>query len=169
MNIPVRLCILAATLLVSPASFSQDTAPGAPRGMAGGMAATRSVARFMALEQSLQQAVEARDRQRVTAMLAPDFEWRTPASADAGLQDDWLAYAFKTASATYQVRDMTVVERDDLALVSFLLDARKPGAAKGAVYFIVDVWRQSSGQLLSRAMSTPAHPPPVRTRPDGRG
>jgi hypothetical protein len=132
--------------------------------------ATRSVAKYLRLERALQQAIVEHDRSAVTSVLESDFEMRSPASRDMRSQEDWLKDEFRKSSQTGRVRDLLVFEMDDVAVVSFLLETQgnKHGKQKALTYFIVDVWRQSTDKLQVRYVDTPANPPPVQNRPDGR-
>ncbi|MES2149487.1 MAG: nuclear transport factor 2 family protein [Pseudomonadota bacterium] len=134
------------------------------QGGPGGAMATRSVSKYLALERSLQQGLAARDTGAVGAMLDAGFELRTPTSPDSQSQDQWLKGALGKHG---QVRDLSVAEMDDLALVSFVLEQHGAGR-KNTSYFIVDAWRQSTGKLQLRYLDVPARPPAPRSRPDGR-
>jgi hypothetical protein len=128
-----------------------------PRGPATGMA-TRSVAKYLELERKLQQAIGAHDRPTVAGLLDTDFVSRSAASEDALSQEEWLTVEFGKSRPGARVRDMLVIETEDLATASFLLDT--VGGKRGRhTYFIVDVWRQSTGKLLARYSDTPANPP----------
>ena len=72
-----------------------------------------------------------------------------------------------TSGAPGRVRDLSVFETDDLAVASFLLETRT-AQGKNISYFIVDVWRTSTGKLQARYVDTPAKPPARQLRPDGR-
>jgi hypothetical protein len=113
----------------------------------GGMA-TRSVSRYLALE---------RDTQALPSRLAPDFEYRTAASAEVR---DARAWERAQPRSTPRIRDLTVREEGDLAIVSFLADSG------GRTHFIVDVWRGET--LLSRYSARAADAPRAPSRPDGR-
>ena len=162
------LCLLVATAATA-------LPPSPPHGgPAGGRAmVTRSVARYQDLERALLDALASGDRATLARLLDEGFTARTAAGPDPQERADWLLQALGPQSATWrhrhwQVRDLAVREVDDLAMVSFLLDPGAPGARAGAL-FVVDVWRQSTGTLLSRASSRAADAPPTPSRPSGRG
>lgn len=148
-------------------AVAQDGNPA--HGPAGGMA-TRAVSTYLALERTLQQALAEHRRAVASGLLDTDFELRTPASRDAVTRDVWLAAEFKQSRPFGRVRDLSVFELDDVAIVSFLSEppAGLAGKRGNVTHFIVDVWRQSSGKLQARYLDVPAHPPPGRERPDGR-
>lgn len=167
---------LAAALLLSalphPAALAQARLPPGVRGpdgvvsgtQAGGMAATRSVARYLDQERALIDALARRDKVAAGNLLAEDFVARSAADADVLEGGDWLKRTLRAPRASL-VRNLTVREADDLAVVSFLLD--HPGAKYSD--FVVDLWRQSSGRLLSRSTSRAANAPARPPKPDGRG
>jgi hypothetical protein len=137
---------------------TRNPALGPPAG-----SATRSVANYLQRERALQSAIATHDQAAAAAMLDPDFEARTPASPDTSSRGAWLKGEFANADGQAQLRDLTVREADDLALVSFLLVTRR-----NATYFVVDLWRQSSGKLQARYIAAPRNAPPVSRKPDGR-
>jgi hypothetical protein len=104
------------------------------------------------------------------AMLADDFDVRVAASPDALDADTWLRREWALPPRERMVRDLSVREFDDLAVVSFLLDAvpSQRAGSVGATLFVVDVWRQSSGRLLARHVERPFAVPPRPPRPSGR-
>lgn len=159
------LCLMVA----SATAAAQDTRPRGVAGPANAMA-TRSVSRYLGLERALQDGIDQHDHPAVSKLLAEAFEARTAADQDAARADAWWRRELASASHHAVVRNLSVREFDDLAIVSFLLDGRPAhaGAKAGPTRFVVDVWRQSSGQLLTRYQDRPAHPPPVPARPSGR-
>jgi len=128
--------------------------------------ATRSVSKYLGLERALQEALAQRDRNAVTQLLAEDFDVRNAASPDAVSADDWLRRELAAPRARI-VRDLSVREFDDLAIVSFLLDPALAGRG-AATLFVVDVWRRSSGKLLVRYAERAAAPSARPSRPSGR-
>lgn len=156
--------VLVGALL--PGAQAQPVSPNGVRGAAGGLA-TRSVSRYLGLERALQNALERRDRAAVVALLADDFTLRTSASADVESAEDWLKRVFASARTEGLVRELSVRESDDLAIVSFLLDRGPVGRRSTATWFVVDVWRQSTQHLLARSM-TRAAGAPKPGRPSGR-
>ncbi len=164
-----RLAVVSLLVCLAAAPFA-NAQGNLPRGVAGGGMATRSVAKYLDLERALQEGLARRDRNSVVGLLADDFEVRTAATPDAIAGDEWLRREFASSARDRIVRDLSVREFDDLAIVSFLLDrAKGPRAAgAGATLFVVDVWRQSSARLLTRYVEHPANPPPVPSRPTGR-
>ncbi len=138
-----------------------------PPGVRG--AATRSVAKYLQLERDLLSAIERRDREGIGRVLAADFEARSAASPDATPAADWLQAQLAAPARPRVVRDLWVREFDDIAIVSFVLDdASPPRGRRPETRFVVDVWRQSSAQLLTRNVDVSAHPRPVPPRPSGR-
>jgi hypothetical protein len=155
-------------MLLSAGASGQDQLPPGVRGPDHGMA-TRTVSAFLERERALQQAINARDTDALKRLLDPDFEARTPSRQETLSADAWRARAFQTQRMGI-VRELSVHEADDLAIVSFLLvqPAAKPGRQRAKTSFIVDTWRKSSATLLTRSWDVPANPPVLPERPSGR-
>jgi hypothetical protein len=135
---------------------------------AGAGLATRSVSRYLAKERALEAALVQRDRAAVERVVAGDFVARGAASPDGDDREAWLSRELATAHGERIVRDLDVREIDDLAVASFLLDARPARGRAARPLFVVDVWRASSGQLLARHTARAADAPPAPSRPSGR-
>ena len=143
---------------------------GLPPGARGG-AAPRNVAVYLDLERALVDALDAGNRDAAARLLADDFEVRSPTTgSDAVAGNDWLREELRTRAQGGLVREMSVREFEDIAIVTFLLDKRGARAGKGTVttLYIVDVWRQSSHRLLVRHVSRPSRFIPDPGRPSGR-
>ena len=147
------------------AMAQSDPTQRGPGGAHG--AATRSVARYLQQERALADVIARRDRTAVAQTLADDFNARVLASPDAVDRDSWVIHEFAAPARERTVRDLTVREFDDVAVVSFLLDG---SVSRGATVtlFVVDVWRQSTGKLLMRIEDRPVRPPGAPSRPTGR-
>src|SRR5439155_26756373 len=104
-----------------------------------GMAATRAASHFHDLEIALQDALAARDLKALGSRIAPGFQYRSPAAADALDRDTWLR---REGGGRVRIRDLAVDEQGELAIVSFLADT-----ARGT-QFVVDVWK--GDQLVAR-------------------
>jgi hypothetical protein len=135
------------------------------RGAVGGLA-TRSVSHYLDLERGLLNDLARRDRAAVQGRLAEDFASRSPDSDEVHAAEDWLTKEF-AAPPGRLVRDLSVREADDLAIVSFLLD-RTPVGRGASTWFVVDVWRRSTDRLIARSISRPAAAPPRPSRPSGK-
>jgi hypothetical protein len=157
--------LLVCALL--PAAEAQPAPPPSVGRGAGGMA-TRSVSRYLGLERGLQQAIEQRDRASVTTLLADDFELRSASGPDIATADDWLRREFAAKPNEGLVRDLSVREVDDLAIVSFLIDRGPVGRPATTSWFVIDVWRQSSQRLLARSITRATGASPKTNRPTGR-
>ncbi|HWY24159.1 MAG TPA: nuclear transport factor 2 family protein [Nevskia sp.] len=153
----MRAGAIAALALWAGAALAQDPAPAARGAMAG--TATRSVAQYTDLEQTLLEALRDHDRAAAQAKLAEDFELREPDGADAISGADWLDHWMGGTLSTFRIQDLAVREFGDFASVSFLQHSRGriAGAALPAFTYVVDVWRQSDHKLLVRYVSTPVH------------
>ena len=157
--------IVFSTLL--QVAHAQPSPPPGMRGGAGGMA-TRSVSNYLTRERTLQDAIERRDRAAVTAVLAADFEQRSAFVPDLAAADDWLRSEFASKQPQGVVRELSVREVDDVAIVSFLLDRGPAGRPASTTWFVVDVWGKSSQLLLARSITRAARTPPKHVRPTGR-
>jgi hypothetical protein len=164
-----RRAALLACVLAGPMWRTAGAQPATAvmRGAGGGMA-TRSVSRYLGLERRLQDALAGHDRAGVLALLADEFELRTAAGPETTGADDWLRHEFASPQPEGLVRDLSVREADDLAIVSFLLDRGRAGRAASSTWFVVDVWRQSTQRLLSRSMARASGAPRRPGRPNGR-
>jgi hypothetical protein len=122
-----------------------------------GMAATRAASHFHDLEIALADALAARDSQALASRVAPGFQYRTPAAADAVDRDAWLR---REGGVPVRIRDLGVDEQGELAIVSLLADAPR------GTQFIVDVWK--GDQLVSRYASRARDATKPPARPSGR-
>lgn len=120
---------------------------------AGGAAATRSVSRYLALERELQEAVVAGDSAALQDRVAPDFTYRSPATPDVLDRDAWFS---RESRHPVVVRDLTVREDGDVAVVSFLMGRR----------FVVDLWK--GDRLMARSAATTREAARAPSRPSGR-
>jgi len=161
-----RAVVLALVAGVLHSAQAQPAVPGL-RGAGGGMA-TRGVSLYLDRERGLQDLLERRDRAAVLALIADDFTLRTSAAADVESGEDWLQREFGSAPSGGFVRDLSVREFDDFAIVSFLLDRGPVIRRANATLFVVDVWRQSTQRLLTRSMTRAAVAPPKPSRPSGK-
>ena len=159
------IALLAGALLPVMA-LAQPGVPGL-RGAGGGMA-TRSVSHYLDRERGLQDALERRDRNAVLALIVDDFTLRNSAAADVESGENWLRREFGSAPTGGFVRDLSVREFDDFAIVSFLLDRDPVIRRANGTFFVVDVWRQSTQRLLTRSMTGAAVAPPKPSRPSGK-
>jgi hypothetical protein len=142
-----------SALLVALAAQAVHAQP--MRGM--GEAATRPNAHYRDLEVALQEAIAARDTPAVMARVAPRFEFRTPASADTLDRAAWLKAQLRRA---VRIRDVSVREEGEMAIVSFLADAPR------GTRFVVDVWK--GDQLVARYAARAQEAARAPSRPSGR-
>jgi hypothetical protein len=166
---PSRFRPLLTTLLVLLPLCAQAQS-GLPPGVRGA-AAPRNVAAYLDLERALVDALDAGNRDAAARLLADDFEVRSATTgSDAMPATDWLREELRTRAQAGLVREMSVREFEDIAIVTFLLDRRDVRSGKGAVttLYVVDVWRQSSHRLLVRYVSRPSRFIPDPGRPSGR-
>jgi hypothetical protein len=161
---PIAVVLSALALA---ASAQSRLPPGVDGGGKPQAMATRSVSQYLDLERSLAEALQERRRDAALPMLAADFELRSAESLDALTASDWLAAQMRPGAAAMRVRDLTVREFGEVAVVSFFLDVTARGKPRSTLY-VVDVWRQAEHKLAVRYVSQPTHALPASARPRGR-
>jgi hypothetical protein len=163
---PGRRAFVVAALALAIEGLPGAAGAQPARGAGGGLA-TRSVSHYLDLERGLLDGLARRDRAAVQGRLADEFTSRAPDSDEVRSADDWLQQEW-VAPPGRLVRDLSVREVDDVAIVSFLLDRGKDGVRGASTWFVVDVWRRSTDRLLARSISRPVAPPPRPGRPTGK-
>jgi len=165
-----RLAASAALALALCAVAPAHGQPGGPPpGVRGGGLATRAASNYLRLERDLVDALATRRTDRLESLLDESFDARSGADIDPVGRAEWLRAALGKAHRDARVRDLTVRELDDVAVVSFVLDPLQApgGRASGRPVFVVDVWRRSTDKLLARYLGEPA-PARAPARPSGR-
>jgi hypothetical protein len=158
---PGRSLTLVVLAMLSPA-FAQDRA-AAGRGAPGQTTLTRSASKYQDLEIALIRALQDRSDSRLNQILANDFEvWSAERSGPTSRQD-WQKAAFATRTQPSRIRDLTVREFGEMAVVSFLLQGGPAGRGVPPL-FVVDIWTQSTNTLNVRYLSTPAKAAPDERR-----
>jgi hypothetical protein len=166
----MRYLVIALLLpLLSVDALTQPQLPPSARGPGSGLA-TRSVSAYLVLERGLLEALKDGNRDAVLRMLSEKFTISSAAEIDEISAADWLQQELNSPIKTAGVRNLNVREFDDVAVVNFLLDRGRSvkGKTVTSTLYVVDVWRQSSHQLLARYVSMPSRTPPIPTRPTGR-
>jgi hypothetical protein len=144
-------------------AFTQDRAP-AGRGAPGQSTLTRSASKYQALELRLIEALQDRSTSQLDQILATDFEvWSAERSGSTSRQD-WQIAAFAARVQPSRMRDLTVRELGDVAVVSFLLQSGTAGRGAPPTVFVVDIWTASTNTLNARYLSSPAKPAPDQGR-----
>ncbi|HEX9391687.1 MAG TPA: nuclear transport factor 2 family protein [Usitatibacteraceae bacterium] len=165
----MRLLLMGLLLTAGVNAVAQERLPPGVRGGDSAMA-TRSVSKYLQLERDLQDAIRDKNADTVKRLLAADFEVHGGEGINAASLDDWLQRELRATIKSAGVRDMNVREFDDIAVVSFFLDRGQTvkGRIASSTSYVVDVWRQSAGQLQVRYITRPAKPAPAPKRPSGR-
>lgn len=165
----MRSLIVALLVFCSADALSQSRLPPGVRGPETGMA-TRSVSNYLRLERGLLDALESGKREAVAAMLGNDFAVRSSITPDEMAAADWLKSEAGDSRTTSNVRDLTVREFGDVAVVSFLIDHRRDTTSMrvGNTDFVVDVWQQRTHKLLMRSVAPSSKAAPIPSRPSGR-
>jgi hypothetical protein len=153
--------ILVLIVLLAVAAVGQDKAPTGGRPSGGRTETpTRGVVKYKAMERALLQAQQEKQQDKVSGMLADDFEVWSSEQSDPTPRELWEQNAASSNISWFQIRNMAVRDFGNIAIVSFLLD--RHGEANGKpvtpTVFIVDVWQQPAGKLAVRYQSVPGKP-----------
>jgi hypothetical protein len=153
----VRKIIVASVFFLTTFSLAQNQAP-VPHGTGGTL--TRSASRYKGLETALLQAQQDKDQNTAARILADDFEVWSAEQTDATPREIWEQRWGIENLTWFRIRNLTVREFGDTAIVSFLMDRRGDSNGKplAPTSFVVDVWRQKTGKLSVRYISNPGHP-----------
>jgi hypothetical protein len=148
---------------------AQPVMPPGVRGADSGLA-TRSVSIYLGLERRLSEALTRGDREAAQQLLGEDFAFRSAADVDETSAADWLDGELHNPTEAANVRNLSVREFNDMAVVGFLLDGHRTSKSKVATttLYVVDVWQQNPPHLMARYVAQPQHARPVSTRPTGR-
>lgn len=165
----MRFIIAGWLMLASFNVLAQDRLPPGVRGPDSAMA-TRSVSKYLQLERVMQEAIRDHNAAEVKRLLVEDFEVHAADNTDAVAMDAWMKSEMRGKITMVGVRDMSVRELDDIAIVSFFLDRSMTlkGKSANTTSYVIDVWRQSAGLLIARYVSNPQKPVSAPTRPSGR-
>ena len=150
--------ILVLIVLLAVYAVGQDKAPTGGRPSGGRTETpTRGVVKYKAMERALLQAQQEKQQDKVSGMLADDFEVWSSEQSDPTPRELWEQNAASSNISWFQIRNMAVRDFGNIAIVSFLLD--RHGEANGKpvtpTVFIVDVWQQPAGKLAVRYQSVP--------------
>lgn len=142
--------LLLIMMALSPALFAQRTAEtGMP---------TIEADSFTHLENSLMDAIVARNGSALEQILAEGFELRTARSGgELTLRDEWLQAATTTYKVhSFRVSRLTVRSIGTYAIVNFFCDQKAEFAGKdlSGNFFVVDLWQKTrNGWTLSARYS----------------
>jgi len=139
---------LAITLLLSMPAICQEMVLMPPELSAHTV--TRDVTEYTAREQALIAIIGDKENQQML-LLADDFEVWSDKSRDWQSKDDWLKTARQQAN--FNIRNLSVRQMDDFAIVNFLLETTDRQGKKRSTQFVVDIWRQSTNKLSVRYIS----------------
>jgi hypothetical protein len=165
----MRIHVIGLLIAFSFPVAAQSGLPPGVRGADSGMA-TRSVSTYLQRERDLQDAIDTKNTGGVKRFLAADFEGRPAGNADAIDAGEWLRREMAAKPTNADVRNLSVREFDDIAVVSFSLERKRlvKGKPVATSTYVVDVWRQSTAQLQVRYMAPLAKSAPALSRPSGR-
>ena len=130
-------------------------------------ALTYNAHQYLQAEQQLEEALSRNAAQAVAQQLAENFTARTAAVASLD-KSEWLRLQPSRARQAWILRELNAQMQDDLCIVSFLrVNPQQPRQQQ----LIVDIWRDSTRQLLNRfegPLGLGASKP-TAIRPDGKG
>ena len=135
----------------SVGALSQSRLPPGVRGPESGLA-TRSVSTYLTLERGLLDSLKEGNRDAVLRILGDGFEVRSAVDQDETSAADWLQGELRNPVEAASVRNLSVREFNDIAVVNFLLDRRRVMKNKSvaSTLYVIDVWRQNPHQLMAR-------------------
>jgi ketosteroid isomerase-like protein len=133
---------------------------------------TRTVSKYTELEGKLAQAVRAKDKSAVSAMLDDEFElWMAP-QTEAVSREDWTIGWNSGSLAQFLPHDMVVRTFGTVEVASFLAEQKGTfnGKNVSGSYFIVDVWKQVGDEwkLAVRYQSKAGSAAAAHRRPTGK-
>jgi hypothetical protein len=129
---PVRKLLIVLALLSSLLySQNQTRAGGESPGNAAGTL-TRSASRYHDLETRLLQALQDKNDQEVTQLLSDDFEMWSAEKTGSTSRREWQRGWFESNLSSFRIREITVRELGEIAVVSFLLNRRTTSGSKSA-------------------------------------
>ncbi len=153
--------VILITLLLAGSAWAQKPEP--PQAAAGRIeTSTRLVALFSDLNSQLFHAIQQRDATAFNKLVGEDFELRTNrAPDDPQSREDWQQQAFSRALTDFRLSAMAVRGlRDDVAIVSFVLEEKLGPPAKRRTSFIVQAWsREGDAWTCQEAYISPVTAP----------
>ena len=137
----MKRLVSAFAIVASSLTFAsaQQVKPGGIRIQT----ATRQVVLFSHLESDLNDAISQHDKNKLAAMLADDFEVRTPSlSGDPIPREEWITKAMSGELPQPSRRGgMAVRSFSDTAVVDFVEETATESSSPAR--FVVDVWKRS--------------------------
>ncbi|QWF69878.1 hypothetical protein KEF85_10955 [Methylomonas paludis] len=137
------LGLIWTALLVPDHCWATDPVQPAPTLPAAGT----EISRYTALEYRLINAVYSQDPQAL--VVADNFSYQSTESPDPLSKSAWLSLQ-RQQTGTYHIRNLTVRNMDNIAVVSFVLDKSLGRYKKPLSTFITDIWQPNQPQLLAR-------------------
>jgi len=161
--------LLLITILVGYAWSQQPVASqGAPQRV---QTRTRLVALFSDLNNELLQAIQKHDVAAFEQLVGEDFELRTANSPDnPKSRDDWQRLAFRNPVQSFRTSQMAVRGlRDDVAIVSFVLEENRGPGSGAQQSFLVQAWsREGEAWVCQEEYVSPIAAPAVPSKRSDR-
>ncbi len=103
---------------------------------------TRLVAIFSDLNNELFQSIQKHDAAVFNRLVGEDFELRTPGAPDnPKSREDWQQLEFRRPLQSFRISQMAVRGlRDDVAIVSFVLEEKRGTTAAVQKFLLVQAW-----------------------------
>jgi hypothetical protein len=172
-RLPARLqglngaCVRGLAVVLFAASLpvllsAQGPVPGGRGGATETL--TRSAGKYQDLEMQLIRALEDKSQDALDRILAEDFEVWSAERTEPTSRQDWTRAGFTARVRSSRVRQITVREFGDTAVVSFLLERQLTAAGVTSTLFVVDVWNAAANRLSVRYVSVPRRPAPAQKR-----
>lgn len=133
--------VILITLLLASSAGAQKPAP--PQPVTGRIETrTRLVAVFSDLNNQLFHAIQQRHAAAFNKLVGEDFELRTSRTPDdPQSREDWQQQSFSRALTDFRLSQMAVRGlREDVAIVSFVLEEHPRPPARAQKNFIVQAW-----------------------------
>jgi hypothetical protein len=150
----MRKRLILGFLCFSVLTAAQNQLPSGARGTL-----TRSADHYKGLETDLLEAQQDKNKEAVARLVSDDFEIWSAEHDSATPRRVWEQGWMRGNISWFRIRNISVREFGDLAIVSFLLDRRgQAGNAPLPATYVIDVWNQSASKLVVRYVSTPLKP-----------
>jgi hypothetical protein len=147
---------LLPVLMLAGAAWSQATiSQNSPKPI---QTTTRLVAIFSDLNGQLFQSIQKHDIAGFNRLVGEDFELRTPGAPDnPKSREDWQQLEFRRPLQSFRISQMAVRGlRDDVAVVSFVLEEKRRTTAAVQRSFLVQAWlREGEAWTCQEAYVSP--------------
>jgi hypothetical protein len=164
---PFLLSLVTFFMSLSPIAGFAQGGPGRV------VTKTRLQVLFADLENQWLKAVQAKDKPSMDKLLAESFEVWTPTQGDPIPLANWRQQSFSRPPQSFEIRQIAVRGvKDDVAIVSFVLNQHFAGRPSSENQFVVDIWTKGDdGWRCTDRYISPAGAPQAASedaRPNGK-